>query len=125
MAEVSLQVVWLHAAADLADVLEVDMVSCTETVGSAVQVRAYAGGRRRLIVSPGSVESLRFATPELDRATWDGLRRRVGVLQMLRDPRGRKWWGVIASVDGDEDVAEDLVRRASFVFERVTVTEEV
>ena len=53
------------------------------------------------------------------------MRRRVGVLQMLRDPRGRKWWGVIASVDGDEDVAEDLVRRASFVFERVTVTEEV
>jgi hypothetical protein len=76
--------------------------SRSQQYANKVEVRTYAGGRRRAIGVAGEEGTVAFqlalptlATTELLR-TWKGLAVRV------RDHRGQKWIGVIAQVDVGE-----------------------
>jgi hypothetical protein len=125
MPAVTLTELWLHTAADLSDSITLGQQTWVEQFGVPVQVREYAAGRKRVVSRPGSARSLSVTVPYLSRVTWLALLGRVGPVQMMRDQRGRKWWGVIDGLNGDEFYGQDLVRSVSFTFQAVTWSEVV
>lgn len=125
MPAVTLTELWLHTASDLSDSMTLGQQTWVEAFGLPVQVREYAAGRRRLVSRPGVERSLSVTVPYLARGSWLALLARVGSVQMMRDQRGRKWWGLIDAVNGDEFVAQDMVRSVSFTFTAVTWSEVV
>lgn len=125
MASVTLKAVWLHSPTDLSDVLVLRQAAWSETYKPDVDLREYAGGVLRTVSTPTILESLAVTIPHVSRSDWLALRARTGIRQMMRDSRGRVWWGVISGLNGEERRTQDVVATVSFVFLRDTHTEVV
>jgi hypothetical protein len=93
------------------------MTENPKAVGQRVK---FANDRWRWITPPGRDDSVTVSFPIVDRATIDELRLRVGVLQMYRDSRQRKWWGVMSDMSFDEAPKYDEAATLSFTFLRTT-----
>lgn len=108
---------------DLSDVLLLGSDSETVDVSSTVGVRRYAGGRDRVVSSPGQSSQVSIMASYITRADYLALLNLVGVLVLVRDVRGRRIWGVIGSVSGSEAVTDFVT--ASFTLTSATVSEIV
>lgn len=125
MATVTLTSLWLHTASDLSDYLLLGQNAETEVYAQPTEVRRYAGGRLRAVTRTGAGRTLQITLPGVEPATYESLKERVGVEQMLRDQRGRKLWGVIGEVTADEELGHARLESISFTFLEVTDSEEV
>lgn len=125
MALVTLDRMWLHEASDLSDVLTFRQVEWSEKQDRDAEVRVYAGGRRRLVGSPGASHQLMVTIPWMDRDSFLALLDRSGRMQMLRDGRRRRMWGMVSDVTGAELRAYDTLRSVGFTFTQVTMSEVV
>lgn len=66
------------------------------------EVRTFAGGRRRSIVSAGELGSYEFTMLRLTRTDVETLRQWVGQTVQVRDNKGRRFFGVYYEVKIDE-----------------------
>lgn len=109
MASVALETVLLAAHGDLSAQVELDVESLTERDGVDGDVRSYANGRRRSVTTAARKRTvpIRFDIVA-DRALLEMVRSWQGRLILLRDPRGRKVWGVFYDLEIDENVAVDV-----------------
>ena len=128
MAVVTLTEAWIHLASDLSQSVTADLTGEGATTTPAVEVRRYASGRLRGIVRVGAGKAFRVQLGLADRAdakTLDGWVE-DGEELMLRDPVGRKYWGLITDYAEDEISGTDgTFVNVSFTFTRITKSEVV
>jgi len=111
---------------DLSDVLLISQTSETYVEARRSNVRTYAGGRRRVVSSPGETQSLSLSFSFLERADYFRLMDLRGIAVLFRDQRGRKVFGLFASISGQEDPdLSDGVFNVSFSIEEIDVSEVV
>ncbi len=70
----------------------------TETDKRNIQVRSYAGGRRRIISTPQRVRSTPMTLRLVSDADLEVLRGWVGRLLLLRDGQGWRRWGTFDGI---------------------------
>ncbi len=116
MASVSLDTVWLSSASDLTDNLATDSLA-TLTLAPVTQgtVRLYANGRTRAIAQAGKSQHASVQILACSRADIAWIEAHAGVLVLVRDPLGRKFYGIYYAptiierpVELTADVALDL-----------------
>lgn len=125
MATVTLTALWLHDATDLSSTITIAQGTASETYAPSVARRGYAGGRTKIVTTPIVLQDLAVTSPQCTRTEWEALQDRAGTLQLMRNPHGRSWWGVVTGLTGSEFSVRDLVLNVSFTFSRVTHTEIV
>ena len=117
---------WMAPVSALSDTLSLPISSESESTDSPAQVRRYAGGRDRLISTPGGSITMSVTARNVTRTVYQELQSRVGVLQLFREPRGRSYAGVIQSVSADEwQYPESPVGDVSFSYTSVSYSEIV
>lgn len=125
MASVTLAEFYIHDAADLSDhVMSHGFGSASYTDVGAGEVRTYAGGRRRVIRRKGRGQTYELTMPAVSSTVIGWLEEHIGSTVLIRDPRGRKVWGVYFSTDMDYKpgpVAPDV----SLTIQSVTASEAV
>lgn len=126
MTTLTLTELWVAPVSDLSDTVTVDVRTESETYETPSTIRRYAGGRDRIISTPGETVTVPFTALNVDRDDWLALRALVGVLCLFREPRGRAIYGMIASVSGDEWRArETTLGSVSFTVISATYSEIV
>jgi hypothetical protein len=117
--------VFIAPLSDLTAVLDISQRVESATVGAEVEVRRYAGGRQRLVSSPGTTGSFTFTLTFVIRADYLALLDLVGTPVLLRDQRARRVAGVIKSVTGTEWNVRDRMQEVSFTLDQVSWSEVV
>ena len=126
MTTLTLTELWMAPVGDLSDTITINVRTESETVNTGTQVRRYAGGRDRIVATPGVSTPTTFTAMNVDRDTWAQLVDRVGTLQLFREPRGRAIYGTVRAVSGDEWRArESTLGDVQFTVERATYSEVV
>jgi hypothetical protein len=126
MTTLDLTALLMAPVSDLSDIIELDISSESDAVESPARVRRYAGGRDRVISTPGETRTISITARNVDRDTYLDLLDRVGVLQLFREPRGRRTYGIIQQVNGDEWVYPvEPVGDVMFSYTSVTESEVV
>lgn len=94
MAAVTLQGLYLAPVTDLSLILRLNAsLDLADDIDSRVEFVSFAQGRIRMVTRPGESRVLPIQVGRIDRATREELHARSGVLQLLRDGRGRKVYG--------------------------------
>lgn len=124
MASVILDHLWVHDATSPADFVRLDLDGERERSGVELEVRRYANGRRRTVRRPGRDQALSVTCEQVARADTDRLRELAGRLVLVREPRGRRFWGVFAGLDVDEVFGVDYPT-LSITFREVSHQEAV
>lgn len=93
---------WIAPVGDLDDTANIRVRTESDTVTTETEIRRYAGGRDRIVTRPGQSRRLQFTAVNLDRADYNTLVDRLGTLQLFREPRGRRVYGTMVGVSGDE-----------------------
>ena len=125
MTILTLTSVAIAPASDLTDVLLIDQYAQTADISSPVSVRRYAGGRDRVVSTPGQTSMVSVSFRYLSRANYQSLSDLVGTLVLLRDQRQRRIWGVVGDLSATEWQVSDLLEDVSFTLTSVTVSEVV
>jgi hypothetical protein len=103
MASITLKTLWLTNAADLTDSQSFPLLSkltATPTIGGAI--RRYASGRFRAIAQAGDQNQLAATLPTCDPDQVAWIDAMAGQLLMVRDDRGRKFYGQYFTYQADE-----------------------
>jgi len=108
---------------DLTDVLLIPQVAESHDTSAPVGVRRYAGGRDRVVSSPGGTVSVQVSFSYMTRANYLALVDLVGVPVLFRDQRGRVSWGVVGSLSAAEWSVADKLEQVSFTLTSITHTE--
>jgi hypothetical protein len=126
MTTLNLVELWIAPADDLSDTLHLRIRDESETTAAPATIRRYAGGRDRLVSRPGETRAVTVKALNVDRDDYLELQERIGTVQLFREPRGRRIWGIIQSVTGVEWRARaDTLGDVSFTYTSVTVSEVV
>lgn len=127
MAQITLTDLWLHDSNNLASSIRIPL-NKLQSVENSVEgtVRRYANGRLRYIRRPGDKDTLAVQLVMVPQATFEAIRAWSGKELMMRDPKGRKVFGIYGSVSANEQAGPtEYVRGVSFSFEEITDSEEV
>lgn len=125
MALVSLDAVVLAPVDDLSSQVALEVTSLQERAAKSGEVRTYAGGRRRSVTKAGSQRSVTMGLEVIrDRPLLDRLASWQGQVLLLRDPRGRKVYGVYYDVDISENVTADFAQ-VTLTLQEITYPEYV
>jgi hypothetical protein len=122
MAAVTLDQLYLHDAADLADYIAHPLEPTSWQPAVPAVRRVLAAGRRRLVRRTGRDDTVTITLRHVPTALVVRLEDDwPGRLLLLREPRGRVWWGFYDQVAVEELVnpAEDL-HTITFTFQRLT-----
>lgn len=94
MASITLSAVWLNLASDLSDCVELDtMTGLTSTPQNTGTIRRYASGRTRAVIPAGVPNQFAVTAQAVPRSTIVWLESHTGQLMLIRDDRGRKFYG--------------------------------
>lgn len=99
MAEVTLDRLWLHDADAPETYLRFFTTDRGDTRAVDGEIRTYANGRRRLVTRAGSARTLPVTLRQVSDADLDVLEEWRGRLVMVRDHRGRLFFGTYFSID--------------------------
>ncbi len=125
MASVELDTLWLNDMADLSDYQSFPMMSALTIKPVVVGgVRGYANGRRRAITQPGRFVTASGSLPACTREQMDWLEEHTGRPVLVRDDRGRKFYGIYLEADFDEHAYDDEADAALTIAE-ISHSEEV
>lgn len=127
MAIVTLADVWVHQVSDLSSFVQVYAGSISERSGISGEVRRYANGVTRAITTLGTTRTVKVDLPFVSRADIDLMETWVATPVMVRDPLGRKTFGMFFSVDIEDRPIGDptSILSASFELSELSITEEV
>ena len=126
MASVTLDHLWINDGTD-PSVARSFYVSEYATLSSSVssEVRTYAGGRRRIIGTGGSAQTLPLSLSLVRAADVAWVQDRQGALVVVRDELGRRLWGTYAKVDAKPRKDRSAGFDVSLTVESVTHDESV
>lgn len=125
MASVSLGTVWLTLVSDQTDSVSfVAMTQLTSTPQNAGQVRRYASGRTRAVVPVGVPNQFQLVAAACSRDVIVWLESHTGQLLLVRDDRGRKFYGTYFQ-PGTAEHAYDLEGDVSLTIDEVSYSEAV
>lgn len=103
MATVTLTTLWLNDADDLTDMASFRFLSkLSATPQTPGEVRVYGNGRLRAINRAGGQKQLAATLPACDRDQITWIEDHAGRLLLVRDDRGRRFWGIYYSPTIDE-----------------------
>ncbi len=124
MAAIRLDRVHLNRAADLTDGVSFLSRDRSDNRTLAGEVRAYAGGRLRVVTRPLRTTAIGLTAVHIDavRLTW--LEDRLGEVLLFRDHRGRRVWVAAFGVQV-EDVKSAPLVNVSLSLQQVTHQEAV
>lgn len=127
MASVTLNDLWIHQVADFSSYVQVYMGALSEESGSEGEVRRYANGVTRAITTATRSRTVSVELPFLLRTDLQTLQDWAGQPVMIRDPLGRKVFGVFFSVEVSERPIGDVttVLSAGFELSELSLSEEV
>lgn len=125
MAQVTLDDVWFHLPDQPSSFVRATLTSEREITTRSTQVRNYAAGRRRAITRPGTSRTLFLGLDLAERVDIVQLQAWEGAVVMLRDPRGRKLWGIYDGLTVDELSGQEQVANVTLVFVEVTWDEAI
>lgn len=126
MTTLDLTELYIAPVSDLSDIITVNVRTEDATVAAQSQVRRYAGGRDRLVFSPGETRMVAFTALSVDRSDYLALLDLIGTLALFREPRGRAIYGVAHSVAGQEwQARQTTLGTVSFTVQSVTYDEAV
>lgn len=111
-----------YDASDAQDFLT--MNSLKATTETSVEVRRYANGRTRLVTRAGQPQSMQVSLPLLTRTQVRWLTERAGKVLLVRDPTGRRFYGVFSTPTFDERVWDETADTA-LTFLEVTLADVV
>lgn len=94
------------------------------TPEASVEQRLYANGRLRGITKPGITKNPTYGAAVVDPSTQLALESVLGILVLVRSPRGGKTWGMIPSIEF-EQLPEQHAASVSFDVLQITHIEEV
>jgi len=117
--------VFIAPASDLSATLIVAQATQTVDEATPATVRRYAGGRDRVMTTPGRTVSTSVSFVFMDRLTYQLLLDLAGQVVLFRDQRQRRIWGVLANVSATEFNVRDLLESVSFTLTSVSVREAV
>lgn len=124
MASIELDKLWVHLADDPDTYIVLDYVDEQVTPARKVDVRTYAGGRRRSVTTPERTRRSEWSLGILTRQQLDTLDRWLGRTLMVRSPSGELIWGVCSQVPS-KHVRKGGHWDAPLAVEMVTHTVEV
>ena len=125
MTTLALTSTFIAPVSDLSDVLVIDQSDESHVHGARVDVRRYAGGRRRVVSRPGVTGSVSVSYRYLSRADYVALVELLGVTVLFRDQRERAVYGVVADLSASEFNARDLLEDVSFTLTEISFSEIV
>ena len=126
MTTLTLVELWVAPVGDLTNTLQLRTRTEDETVQTPTEVRRYAGGRDRVITRPGTTRRLAVTCLNVDRDDYLELLSRQGTVQLFREPRGRRIYGVLSAVTGEEWRArEDTLGTVGFTITESSYIEAV
>lgn len=100
MATVTLTEVWIHDAAEPSNYVTSDGFGTGGPTDAARgEVRTYAQGRRRVIRRAGRSRTYDRTFPAVSDAWLEWMGDHIGSTVMVRDPKGRLFFGVFWSLD--------------------------
>lgn len=122
MASVTLTKVWLQDAADPSDYVQLTGTDLSEVPLANAPIRRYAGGRYRLITTPGIQSLYRLTVRAPTRTEANQIRTWTGSLLLLRDQMGRAVYGRYENPNFRESpqVGVNTVFQIDLAFEEVT-----
>lgn len=127
MATITLEQFYLHDAEDLAEYVAHPMEQTTWTAQVPAQRRLLAAGRSRVTRRANRTDAALIrlsdiATADVYRLEYEWIGKRL----MMREPRGRVWWGFYDTLTVEEhpNPAEDL-HVVSFTFNRLSGSPEL
>lgn len=124
MASVSLTEVWVHDADDPSDYVTSDGFGEGGPTDSVVgEVRRYAQGRRRAVRRAGRTRRYRRTFPAVSDEWIDWMDDHIGSTVMVRDPKGRLFFGVFWEID-IPDLPGGAAPDVTVAFESVTYSIE-
>lgn len=123
MATVVLDTVWLALASAPGTAVQLDVTELSDDDPVVGEVRVMASGRLRSVRGAARPASVRVSA-DVTRAQLATLRSWVGQVVLLRDPFGRKEYGVYYSLPASERVPVDFPS-VEFTLQRVTFSEAV
>ncbi|MCU1677275.1 MAG: hypothetical protein JWM93_2033 [Frankiales bacterium] len=108
MASVAIDTVWFNDAADLSDALGVEFVTgLAPTTAVRGEQRQYGDNRLRAVVRSGISRAYDVTIGVAKRADVRWIEGHVGRLLLIRDPMGRKFYGMYFDVKPVERRGED------------------
>lgn len=118
---------YIHRLDDLSVFITTYLGAINEDVGITGEVRHYANGVLRAITTPGQVRRLRIDMPYMARPDLAVLQSWAGLPVMVRDPVGRKVFGVVFTVGVTDQPIGDAatVLGVSFDLFQLSLSEEV
>lgn len=126
MTTLNLQGLWIAPASDLSDTLVLRARELSEVSQVHADARQYASGRVRLITRPGRSTTIPVVATFVERDDFLELKERQGTVQLFRDSRGRRVWGVISNVTGVEMRGRpDRLISVTFAVTEITFSEVV
>ena len=115
----------LAVVSDLSAPLILDAFQESVTDGSKASVRHYAGGRRRVVSQPGPTRTFSLSWRYVSRADYVTMLGFVGQVVLYRNSREGRVFGLLAAVDGSEDLAADRLENVSVTIEEISYSEVV
>jgi len=127
VASISLPELWVHQASNLATFVKVHAGTISEETQISGEVRRYANGVFRAITVAGTSRTVAVSLPFLARADLKILEGWVGLPVMVRDPLGRKVFGVFFRLDTSERPLGDIntALQSGFSLSTLSLSEEV
>lgn len=112
MASITLATVWLSVASDYSDYITLTTMSAlTSAPQNPGSVRRYAGGRFRAVTQAGTPNQFAVNAHACDRTTIEWFESHTGIVVLVRDDRGRKFYGtyfVPSTTEHAYDVEGDI-----------------
>jgi hypothetical protein len=105
MATIDLNRVWVNLVTTGQGVSGLSARARSEDYQVPVDIRTYAGGRRRAVTSAGELGKYAFQLMLVSRTTVSTLRTWQGQLVQVRDHKGRQFFGVYSAMTVEEVVS--------------------
>jgi hypothetical protein len=105
--------------------LIIAQVSEDEGVTTSSEVRIYAGGRKRTIISPGNSRTINLSYSFISRSEYNDLVSLIDTVILFRDQRGRRVFGIVTSVNGIEWAPRDRMESVTLSVQETYFSEVV
>ena len=118
---------WVHLANRPNTRMKIPVASITENSTARGMVRQYAGGGRRSVTAPGSVNTLALTLVWVPRTTIHTLFGWVGDVVVYRDQLGKVVYGQLNNITLTElpEAPDDTVSTATLAITPTTETAEI
>lgn len=118
---------WIHLTNRVGTRMQIPVAAITETSNARGMVRQYAGGGRRSVTAPGTVNVLSLTLVWVPRSTINTLLDWVGDVVVYRDQLSKVVYGQLTNISLTEspEASDNIVSAATLTVTPTTETAEI